>query len=182
MGNYRQCEITNSTYSNSVNNLRIKSLVQIFSTNGKKFVCLGSLVHPRAVLTTLECVSTWVISIKCAVHKRSTIILIYFSHSIETTISLGFFLIYSYSFSFFAFGLILTNSYSHDKLYVKMKETVDTFQNLYQIRNISEIILPDNHMDRFEKLRFNMVKTGLNRMRLICSLSFFVVVDLTAIK
>lgn len=111
MGNYRQCEITNSTYSNSVNNLRIKSLVQIFSTNGKKFVCLGSLVHPRAVLTTLECVST----------------------------------------------------YSHDKLYVKMKETVDTFQNLYQIRNISEIILPDNHMDRFEKLRFNMALLILNK-------------------
>lgn len=38
-----------------------------------------------------------------------------------------------------------------------MKETVDTFQNLYQIRNVTEIILPDNHMDRFEKLRFNMV-------------------------
>lgn len=58
MGNYRQCEITNSTYNSNVNNLRIKSLVQIFSTNGKKFVCLGSLVHPKAVLTTLECVST----------------------------------------------------------------------------------------------------------------------------
>lgn len=40
-----------------------------------------------------------------------------------------------------------------------MKETVDTFQNLYQIRNVSEIVLPENHMDRFEKLRFNMVKT-----------------------
>lgn len=39
-----------------------------------------------------------------------------------------------------------------------MKETVDTFQNLYQIRNVSEIILPDNQMDRFEKLRFNMVR------------------------
>lgn len=50
--------------------------------------------------------------------------------------------------------------YSHDKLYVKMKETVDTFQNLYQVRNVSEITLPDNHMDRFEKQRFNMVKTG----------------------
>lgn len=40
-----------------------------------------------------------------------------------------------------------------------MKETVDTYQNLYQIRNVTEIILPDNHMDRFEKLRFNMVNT-----------------------
>lgn len=55
--NYRQCEIANLTYNSNVNNLRIKSLVQIFSTAGKKFVCLGSLVHPRAVLTTLECVS-----------------------------------------------------------------------------------------------------------------------------
>ncbi|XP_055313726.1 phenoloxidase-activating factor 2-like [Sitodiplosis mosellana] len=111
-GNYRQCEITNPTvYNSNVNNLRIKSLVQIFSANGKKFVCLGSLVHPRAVLTTLECVST----------------------------------------------------YSQDKLYVKMKETVDTFQNLYQIRNVSEIILPDNHMDRFEKLRFNMALLLLNK-------------------
>lgn len=56
--NYRQCEITDPSYNSNVNNLRIKSLVQIFSTNGKKFVCLGSLVHPKAVLTTLECVST----------------------------------------------------------------------------------------------------------------------------
>ncbi|XP_031636089.1 phenoloxidase-activating factor 2-like [Contarinia nasturtii] len=110
-GNYLQCEIANTTYASNVNNLRIKSLVQIFSSNGKKFVCLGSLVHPRAVLTTLECVS----------------------------------------------------AYSHDKLYVKMKETVDTFQNLYQIRNVSEIILPDNHMDRFEKLRFNMALLILNK-------------------
>lgn len=57
-----------------------------------------------------------------------------------------------------------------------MKETVDTFQNLYQIRNISEIILPDNHMDRFEKLRFNMVKTGF----CIFFSSYFLVVDAAA--
>lgn len=56
-GNYHQCEIANSTYNSGVNNLRIKSLVQIFSTNAKKFVCLGTLIHARAVLTTLECVS-----------------------------------------------------------------------------------------------------------------------------
>lgn len=40
-----------------------------------------------------------------------------------------------------------------------MKETVDTYQNLYQVRNVTEIILPDNYMDRIEKLRFNMVKS-----------------------
>lgn len=55
--------------------------------------------------------------------------------------------------------------YSPDKLYVKMKETVDTYQNLYQIRNVTEIILPDNHMDRFEKLRFNMVNTIYKKKR-----------------
>lgn len=58
---------------------------------------------------------------------------------------------------FLALETTLNFRYSHDKLYVKMKETVDTFQNLYQIRNVTEIILPDNHMDRFEKQRFNMV-------------------------
>lgn len=44
----------------------------------------------------------------------------------------------------------------NDRLYVKMKETVDVFQNLYQVRNVTEKIT-DNHMDRIEKLRFNMV-------------------------
>ena len=64
-----------------------------------------------------------------------------------------------FSFVFLSCHVFNNQRYSHDKLYVKMKETVDTYQNLYQIRNITEIILPDNHMDRFEKLRFNMVNT-----------------------
>lgn len=59
-----------------------------------------------------------------------------------------------------------------------MKETVDTFQNLYQIRNITEIILPDNHMDRFERLRFNMVKTGFIECCSFCFFSSFIHFDL----
>lgn len=50
----------------------------------------------------------------------------------------------------------------NDVLFVKMKETVDTYQNLYQVRNVTEIILPDNYMDRVERLRFNMVSHEFN--------------------
>lgn len=57
LSNYRQCEIHNFTNGNNVNDLRIKSMVQIFSVNFKQLICLGTLVHPKAVLTTLECVS-----------------------------------------------------------------------------------------------------------------------------
>lgn len=55
-----------------------------------------------------------------------------------------------------------------------MKETVDTYQNLYQVRNVTEIILPDNYMDRIEKLRFNMVKSRFSfQLFVICLIFMF---------
>lgn len=45
----------------------------------------------------------------------------------------------------------------NDNVTVKMRETLDTFQNLYQIRHVVDTLLPENTPERNDTPRFSVV-------------------------
>lgn len=62
--NYRRpCELKNfNAATTNENDIRIKSMALIYSSAAylKQPICIGTLIHPKVVMTTLVCASMWV--------------------------------------------------------------------------------------------------------------------------